>query len=88
MARVMKINSHEEGAKQSGRFRVTRHIFIENLEETPDSNKQKHDRRKIRRETKLRVDRSEDQNCNSSDSDSWSDDGREFQSSSSQTAWV
>ena len=88
MASVVKTNTNDGGGKHSGRFQVTRHIFIENLEEDCDSkSKQKNHRKQSRREMEMKAERCEDRSSSSSssDSDSWSDDGREFQSNSSQT---
>ena len=85
MAGLTKIDTHGEGRKGSGRFQVTRHIFVENLEEPCHSSKQINDRRQIRRDLRLRVDRREARDSSSSDSDISYDDGRDLQMTSSQT---
>jgi len=75
MAGATRNDAHQAGRRNCSRFRVTRHIFIENLEDKSKSSKQVNDLRQSRRDITLYSDRDEDR----SDSDSLSDDGRDCQ---------
>ena len=77
MAGETRSDEHQTGMRNCSRFRVTRHIFIENLEDKSNSSKQVNGLRQSRRDTTLNMDRDEDRS--GSDSDSLSDDGRDGQ---------